>query len=203
VRRHAAARTYGAALNSLGVPGELCKESRDSRRRAHAVTRLTSPQRHRVVLGGDDVDRLSSKDLWSGLMFAGFGALALYMGSNLSLGTAVRMGPGYVPRMLSYILIGLGVAIIVRAVIAPGDAIERFRWKPTTMITIGVIVFALLFERAGLAPALVCLIFLAALGGQEFKLVETIISCTVLTALCIVIFKLGLGMNISIIRGVW
>ena len=149
------------------------------------------------------MDRLFSKDLWSGLMFAGFGVLALVMGSNLAMGTAIRMGPGYVPRMLSYILIGLGIAIIVRAVIAPGDAIERLRWKPTTMITIGVLVFAMLFERAGLAPALVCLIFLAALGGQEFKLVETIVACMVLIALCIVIFKLGLGMNINIIRGVW
>jgi hypothetical protein len=149
------------------------------------------------------VHRLFSKDLWSGLMFAGFGVLALVMGSNLAVGTAVRMGPGYVPRMLSYILIGLGVAIVVRAFIASGDSIERFRWKPTTMITVGVIVFALLFESAGLAPALVCLIFLAALGGEEFKLVETILACVVLILLCIVIFKLGLGMNISIIRGVW
>ena len=146
---------------------------------------------------------LVSKDLWSGLMFVGFGGLALFMGSNLAVGTAVRMGPGYVPRMLSYILIGLGIAIIVRALIAPGEPIERLRWKPTTMITIGVVAFALLFERAGLAPSLVALIFLSALGGQEFKLVETILACIVLTALCIVIFKLGLGMNISIIQGVW
>ncbi len=157
-----------------------------------------------MVFGGKRVIKLlASKDLWSGLMFAGFGTLALYMGSNLAVGTAIRMGPGYVPRMLSYILIALGIAIIVRAVIAPGEAVERFRWKPITMITIGVIVFALLFERAGLAPSLVALIFLSALGGEEFKVVETILACVVLTALCIVIFKLGLGMNISIIQGVW
>ena len=149
------------------------------------------------------VKLLASKDLWSGLMFAGFGGLALGMGSNLAIGTAIRMGPGYVPRMLSYILIALGVAIIVRAVVASGEPVERFRWKPITMITIGVVAFALLFERAGLAPALVALIFLSALGGEEFKAVETALSCVVLTILCIVIFKLGLGMNISIIQGVW
>lgn len=149
------------------------------------------------------MDRLFSKDLWSGLMFAGFGVLALVVGSNLAVGTAVRMGPGYVPRMLSYILIGLGVVIFVRAILTPGDTIERLRWKPTTMITIGVVVFALLFERAGLAPSLVCLIFLAALGGEEFKFVETVLACIALTILCIIIFKLGLGMNISIIHGVW
>ena len=141
--------------------------------------------------------------MWSGLMFTGFGALALILGSKLAVGTAIRMGPGYVPRMLSYILIGLGIVIVVRAVIAPGETIERLRWRPITLITIGVVVFALLFESAGLAPALVALVFLSALGGQEFKLVETILACVVLIALCIVIFKLGLQMNISIIRGVW
>lgn len=149
------------------------------------------------------MDRLFSKDLWAGLMFAGFGVLALFMGSSLAVGTPIRMGPGYVPRMLSYILIGLGIVIAVRAILSPGETIERLRWKPTTMITIGVIVFALLFERAGLAPAVVALIFLAALGGQEFKLVETILASITLIILCIGIFKLGLDMNISIIRGVW
>ena len=149
------------------------------------------------------VKLLISKDLWSGLMFAGFGALALVMGSNLAVGTAIRMGPGYVPRMLSYILIGLGIAIVVRALFAPGEAIERLRWKPITLITIGVVAFALLFESAGLAPALIALVFLSALGGEEFKVVETMLACVVLTVLCIVIFKLGLQMNISIIRGVW
>jgi hypothetical protein len=136
-------------------------------------------------------------------MFAGFGILALTLGSNLAVGTAIRMGPGYVPRMLSYILIALGIAIIVRALFAPGEAIERLRWKPITLITIGVVAFALLFETAGLAPALVALVFLSALGGEEFKVVETILACVVLTVLCIVIFKLGLQMNINIIRGVW
>jgi hypothetical protein len=136
-------------------------------------------------------------------MFAGFGILALTLGSNLAVGTAIRMGPGYVPRMLSYILIALGIAIIVRALFAPGEAIERLRWKPITLITIGVVAFALLFETAGLAPALVALVFLSSLGGEEFKVVETILACVVLTVLCIVIFKLGLQMNINIIRGVW
>lgn len=157
-----------------------------------------------MVIGGKRVIKLlTSKDLWSGLMFVGFGVLALIMGSNLAVGTAVRMGPGYVPRMLSYILIALGIAIAVRAVIASGETIERLRWKPITFITIGVVAFAWLFESTGMAPALVALVFLSALGGEEFKVVETILSCVVLILLCIVIFKLGLQMNISIIRGVW
>jgi hypothetical protein len=149
------------------------------------------------------MNRFLSKDFWSGLMFTGAGIAALVVGGNLAVGTAIRMGPGYVPRMLSYILIALGLAITVRAVLSPGDPIERLRFKPIVMITLGVLAFAFLFERAGLAPALVCLVFLAALGGQEFKLIETVLACIVLIALCTVIFKIGLSMNIYIIAGVW
>jgi hypothetical protein len=149
------------------------------------------------------MNRFISKDFWSGMMFAGFGIFALTYGSNLAVGTAVRMGPGYVPRMLSYILIALGLVILVRALMKPGETIERLHWKPIVMITAGVVAFALLFETAGMFPALVALIFLSALGGEEFKVVETILSCLVLTAICTVLFKIGLDMNIEIVRGVW
>ncbi|MBL0901623.1 MAG: tripartite tricarboxylate transporter TctB family protein, partial [Reyranella sp.] len=58
------------------------------------------------------MNRLLSKDFLSGLMFIAFGLAALYFGQRLALGTPVRMGPGYVPRMLSLILLGLGSAIV-------------------------------------------------------------------------------------------
>jgi putative tricarboxylic transport membrane protein len=52
-------------------------------------------------------------------------------------------------------------------------------------------------------PALVALVVISSLGGEEFKLTEVIGNMVVLTILCIIVFKLGLGMNISVIQGVW
>ena len=49
------------------------------------------------------MNRFLSKDFLSGLMFIAFGLAALYFGRKLAMGTAVRMGPGYVPHMLAYI----------------------------------------------------------------------------------------------------
>jgi hypothetical protein len=83
------------------------------------------------------------------------------------------------------------------------DTVETPRWKPITMVTIGIFAFAFLFERAGLVPALIAIVFIASLGGEEFKLTEVIGNIVVLSILCIVVFKVGLGMNISVIRGVW
>ncbi len=149
------------------------------------------------------MNRLLSKDFLSGLMFIAFGLIALYFGQKLALGTPVRMGPGYVPRMLSLILLGLGVIICIVALVAGSEPVEKPKWKPITLVTIGVVCFALLFERAGLLPALVVLILIASLANDEFKIVEVIGNMVVLAALCTVVFKVGLSMNISIVRGVW
>ncbi len=149
------------------------------------------------------MNRLLSKDFLSGLMFIAFGLIALYFGQKLALGTPVRMGPGYVPRMLSLILLGLGVIICIVALVAGSEPVEKPKWKPITLVTIGVVCFALLFERAGLLPALVVLILIASLANDEFKLIEVIGNMVVLAVLCTVVFKVGLSMNISIVRGVW
>ena len=53
----------------------------------------------------------------------------------------------------------------------------------------------------GLLPALVALVLIASLGGEEFKLTEVIGNIVVLAILCILVFKVGLGMNISVIDG--
>ena len=71
------------------------------------------------------------------------------------------------------------------------------------MVTIGIVAFALLFESTGLIPALIALILISSFGGEEFKLTEVIGNMVVLTVLCVIVFKLGLGMNISVITGVW
>jgi len=149
------------------------------------------------------VSRFLSKDFLAGLMFIAFGVTALYFGRHLAVGTAVRMGPGFVPRALSYILLGLGGIICVFALVSGSEPVEAPKWKPITLVTIGIIGFALLFERAGMLPALIVLVAISSLANEEFKILEVIGNMVVLTILCVIVFKLGLGMNISVIEGVW
>ena len=102
--------------------------------------------------------------------------------------------------MLALVMMGLGGLICVIALVAGSDPVEKPKWKPITLVTIGIICFALLFERAGLLPALVVLIFISSLGGEEFKLTEVIGNTVVLAILCTLVFKVGLGMNIYIVK---
>lgn len=149
------------------------------------------------------MNRFLTKDFLSGLMFIAFGLVALYFGRHLAIGTAVRMGPGYIPRALALILLGLGGLICVLALVTGSEAVEAPRWKPITLVTIGIVCFALLFESAGLLPALVVLVAISSFAGEEFKLGEVLLNMAVLAVLCVIVFKFGLGMNISVIQGVW
>ena len=47
------------------------------------------------------------------------------------------------------------------------------------------------------------LILISSLAGEEFKLTEVIGNIVVLSILCTVVFKMGLGMNISVVQGIW
>lgn len=149
------------------------------------------------------MNRFLTKDFLSGLMFIAFGLVALYFGRHLAIGTAVRMGPGYIPRALALILLGLGGLICVLALVTGSEAVEAPRWKPITLVTIGIVCFALLFESAGLLPALVVLVAISSFAGEEFKLGEVLLNMAVLAVLCVIVFKFGLGMNISVIQGIW
>lgn len=149
------------------------------------------------------MSRFLSKDFLAGLMFIAFGLGALYLGRHLAPGTTVRMGPGWVPHALSYIMLVLGAIVSTIALFTGGEQVEAPKWRPLTLVTIGIVAFALLFESTGLIPALVALVLIASLGGDEFKIVEVVANMVVLTILCILIFKVGLEMNVSVLRGVW
>src|SRR5437867_2811668 len=115
------------------------------------------------------MNRFLSKDFLSGLMFVGFGLAVLWFGRNLPVGTTVRMGPGYVPHALAYLMLILGFAITGTAMIYPGDVVDAPKWKPLALVTLGIICFALLFETTGLLPALAVLIFIASWAGDHFR----------------------------------
>ena len=105
--------------------------------------------------------------------------------------------------MINVIILMILVSIFGRPGAEAEDPVETPKWKPITMVTIGIVLFALLFERAGLIPSLVVLVLIASLGGEEFKLTEVIGNIVALSVLCTLVFKVGLGMNIYIVRGIW
>ncbi len=64
--------------------------------------------------GAAVVQVLARKDVLAGLLFVGVALLGLWLSRDYPIGTALRMGTGYVPRLLCWILLGLGAVILVQ-----------------------------------------------------------------------------------------
>jgi hypothetical protein len=59
-------------------------------------------------------DTLARADVLSGLLFIAVAAFGLWVSRDYTVGTALRMGTGYVPRLLCWMLMGLGVIVLVQ-----------------------------------------------------------------------------------------
>src|SRR3954447_20497714 len=93
-------------------------------------------------------------DLWAGLLFAGLGAVSLWVGADYSLGVASRIGPGYVPRLLGILMAGFGAVLVVRSVWTRESVDTTVAWRPLVLVLGSLVAFALVFEASGLVPAI-------------------------------------------------
>ncbi len=84
----------------------------------------------------------------------GMGAAALILGNDLRVGTAARMGPGFIPHAIGWILIALGAAIAVEGFARDAEQVVRLHLRPASLIVLSVVVFALLLQPAGLILAM-------------------------------------------------
>jgi hypothetical protein len=140
----------------------------------------------------------TNRELVAGLLFAAFGAAGLWFGADLPRGTALRMGAGYMPFVLSSALVLLGAAMTLLGALRSGLPLTRWHLRPLVFVLSGVLAFALLIEPGGLALAAVATVLVGALGGREFRPVETLALALGLAAGAALLFVYGLKLTMPI-----
>jgi len=138
------------------------------------------------------------KDFFAGVLFIAFGALALVVGGNYTLGTAARMGPGYFPRILGGLLVVLGLALALRALRLNGPPLPGWKWRPVLVVLISVAVFGLIVNRAGVVLSTILLIVASSAASREFRFRESIVAGCILAALAVGVFVIGLKLQLPI-----
>ena len=138
------------------------------------------------------------KDFYAGLLFFLFGLFAMVMAFQYPLGTAARMGPGYFPRVLSGIMITLGVILSARSFALKGDPISPYAWKAIGLVLGGVCVFGAIVIQTGLVIATTVLIFISGYATKEFNVKESLISSVVLSVAAVLMFVVGLKLQFPI-----
>lgn len=134
----------------------------------------------------------SQEDFWAGVMFIGFGVLAIVISQDYPMGSAMRMGPGYFPTYIGAIMVILGTIISALAFRFPGGKVGKFAWKPMVVLAVAFCTFAWGIDHIGFIPSLAIMIFLSALAGREFRLKEVVILMAVLIVGCWALFIKGL-----------
>ncbi len=139
-----------------------------------------------------------NQDSIAGLLFVAFGAAALWFGRNYSVGTAVRMGPGYFPHLLSWLLVLFGLGIALKGALRGGAPIGQLSLRPVFFVLLSFIAFGLLIDRAGLPAAAIACVFIGAIGGSEFRWKEQLILsiCLAIASSALFIYALGLPMQL-------
>ena len=140
----------------------------------------------------------SPKDFWAGLLFVGLGILAITVGSRYNLGTAARMGPGYFPRILGILLVVLGGIIAFRGMRSDGEPIAKWRWRPTLVVLLSVVVYGIIIGWIGMAISTVLLIVAASAASHEFRWKESIVAGLLLSGLAVGVFVVGLSVQLPI-----
>lgn len=110
---------------------------------------------------------LERADLWAGCLCLGLGVVVVLIGLDYPLGQSGRIGPGYAPRLLGLLLIGIGGLLVLRAPWT-SDAVETtFRPRPVFLVLTSVLAFAAAFAWAGLIPAILVSVFIANWAAAE------------------------------------
>ena len=146
---------------------------------------------------------VARKNVLAGLLFCAVALAGLFLSRDYPIGTALRMGTGYVPRLLCWVLLALGALVLVQGLIevdagqplaAPGTS----AWRPVIFVTASLVIFGLTIERLGLVLSILLLIGVGAVAARGLRPLETLAAAALLIALAWGIFILGLGLAIPV-----
>jgi hypothetical protein len=143
------------------------------------------------------VSKFATKDLVSGCIFVAAGAYFALESLTYEIGTAFRMGPGFMPLMLGTALSLLGLAIAANGWNKPdSEEAPVWPWRGLILI-IGVIVFfGATIRGLGFVPVVLVSSFVAAMSSRLNSPVFAAMLAVTLTVMCTLIFVVGLGMSV-------
>ncbi len=142
--------------------------------------------------------KINAKDVASGALLIAIAVAGLWLNQDHTLGTARRMGPGYMPMMTFWLQMGLGAIVLVMGLFNGPDKLDRWAWRELTLILASLCVFALLLEQGGLFLAIAATVAVAALGDRTHKPLGVIGLIVFLMALCWFVFIRELDIRVNL-----
>lgn len=141
---------------------------------------------------------LTDKDFGAGLLFALAGILGLILTSSFEFGSTAEPGPGFFPLVLSTILLLIGIAVALSALLREADPISAMMIRPFILITCAVIAFALCIERFGLMPSVFVAAIVASFARANYGWVHRILAAAGLALFSALLFIGALNLPVAL-----
>lgn len=145
----------------------------------------------------------SAKDVLAGLAFVGFGVAFAAGASTYTIGSPVRMGPGFFPLLVGGLLVVLGGIIVLKPAADPdATPLTRPPMRATVLILGAIVVFGLTVRGLGLVPSVFIAALMSALASRQIKPVGALLLAVGLTVISVLVFVVGLRLNLPLL-GPW
>jgi putative tricarboxylic transport membrane protein len=130
---------------------------------------------------------LNQSGLGLGLIYLTLGALGLFIGLGYPLGSISRMGPGFLPIVISSLLLVFAVISLARAIGAGRPQFPSVQHisrgaLSIVIVVVSVVTFAIVCNWIGLFPSTLLLILMSATASPQFRLTPVPIAGAIVVA---------------------
>ncbi|HZB31103.1 MAG TPA: tripartite tricarboxylate transporter TctB family protein [Streptosporangiaceae bacterium] len=143
--------------------------------------------------------RPSFPDVLAGGIFILFGGVFVVGSLGYGLGTPLRMGPGAFPLLVGATVAGLGLAIVVKGLIA-GEVVSfgPIPWRAVAVIVLAVLFFGFTVRGLGFVPTSAVTALLTTMASTRVRLLTAVAVAAGLTVAATLIFVVGLQLRIPL-----
>ncbi len=143
--------------------------------------------------------RRSFPDVLAGGMFILIGGAFVVGALGYELGTPLRMGPGAFPVLVGALVAALGLAIVVKGLIA-GEVAEfgPIPWRAIAVIVLAVLFFGFTVRGLGFVPTSAVTALLTTLASTRVRPLMAVAVAAGLTLASTLIFVVGLQLRIPL-----
>jgi putative tricarboxylic transport membrane protein len=138
-------------------------------------------------------------DVLVGITLVAIATFALILAWPLNPGTMATMGPGFFPRLLAFIEIALGLAIILQGFAEEGEVFER--WFPRQMFFVlaSILFFGLAIFQLGVIIAVSGTVLIACLAHRGTRFHEAALLAVGMAVFVVLVFPIALGLPMQIV----
>jgi Tripartite tricarboxylate transporter TctB family len=143
--------------------------------------------------------RRSFADILAGGIFVLIGGAFVVGSLSYELGTPLRMGPGYFPLLVGAVVAALGLAIVLKGLVA-GEVISfgSIPWRAVVAIVLALLFFGFTVRRLGFVPTSAVTALVTTLASSRVRPLIAVAVAAGLTVASTLIFVVGLQLRIPL-----